>query len=120
MDPIVLKQLTDLVSTVGVLGLVIVALWSIYSGRVVTKAAHEKALADAEKKESAVTAQRDALARQNAEQVAYIEARRKEEQDGRRLAEERLANLTDSFERLTVVLQSIKDELIRGARPEHV
>jgi hypothetical protein len=118
LSPVALKQLTDLVSTVGVLGLVIVALWSIYSGRVITKTAHEKALSDAEKKEAAVTAQRDALARQHAEQLAYIEARRKEEQERRKEAEDRLAALTESFERLTTVLQSIKDELIRGSRPE--
>lgn len=114
LNAIVLKQLTDLVSTVGVVGLVIVALWAFYSGRIVTKSAHEKALAEGEAKAAAITVQRDELTKQHDVQLAYVEARRKEEQDARRAAEERLGNLTDSFERLAAILQGVREELIRG------
>jgi hypothetical protein len=111
VNPDVLKQVTELVSTVGTLGLVIVAVWAFYTRRIMTKSEREALDVGWQKRWD--ERERDYSA--NVQQmIAYVEQRRLEERQGRVEAEKRLTDVIDNVEALTALLQQVKDEVLRA------
>jgi hypothetical protein len=111
VSPDVLKEWTELISTVGTLGLVVVAVWAFYTRRIMTKS--EREALDVGWQKRWEERERDYSA--NIQQMlAYVEQRRLEERQGRVEAEKRLSDVIDNVEALTALLQQVKDEVIRA------
>jgi hypothetical protein len=83
---------------IGLTGWLVVCVWALVTGRVPTKG-------QIEQERKAQT-----------ERLAYVEARRLEERDGRIAAEKRVADLTERWDRSLTFLSGIEKELIRASR----
>ena len=91
-----LEALTDL----GVRGWLILSILALVLGWVVTKKAHDAAL--------------ESATRELRERLEYVEARRREERDGRIAAERRVSELTERWDRALGIMANIERELIRA------
>jgi hypothetical protein len=123
MSPGDLQRLTDAISAIGTLGLCILAVVALYRRWVVPRAEVNDTVAEWEdrwaKREAGYKTdwtEREAGYKGNLTQmIDYVEERRVEERNGRLEAERRLAEMVESIDSLTSLLQTVKDEVIRNA-----
>lgn len=88
---------------ISLIGWLILSILALLLGWVVTKKAHESAVENA--------------TRELRERLEYVEARRKEEREGRIAAERRITELTERWDRALAIMGNIERELIRGLAP---
>lgn len=87
-----------LATEVGLIGWLGLSIWALLKRWVITRETYLEERAD------------------EAERLAYVEARRVEERAGRIAAEKRVSDLTERWERGLTLLANIEKELIRGGR----
>lgn len=85
-------NLTD----IGLLGWLTLSIWALATRRVITRATYDEERSDDEKR------------------LAYVEARRVEERNGRIAAEKRVTELTERWDRALAIMANIERELIRA------
>lgn len=98
MPPELIEQVpgwAKAVTDIGLVGWLALSIWALITGRVISRDTAEKERRD------------------DAERLAYVEARRVEERDGRVKAEQRVTALTERWDRALQTLGSIERELIR-------
>lgn len=95
------------IDQLGTLGVIVVGLWAAYTGRVKFKK-------DFDEQRAQYEALLEEQAQDFARELAYVEARRAEEREGRIAAEKRVSAFTTSFNEVLTVMRGIKEEVIRG------
>lgn len=81
---------------IGLIGWLILSIWALTTRRVITRETYDEERAD------------------DAQRLAYVEARRIEEREGRIAAEKRVSELTERWDRALGIMGNIERELIRA------
>ena len=116
-----LRTLIDFIDTVGTFGVLIGALWLVYTGRVKFRTdfdAAEKRHADAVARSDAEWNER--FNEQEADfqrELAYVEARRAEERADKLAVQSQVTVLAEAVDRASTYIQALRD-VIRGG-PSH-
>lgn len=89
----------EAVTELGLVGWLVLSIWALVTRRVITRQTYDELRSDD--------------TRELTERLAYVEARRLEEREGRIKAERRVSEVTDRLDRALVLMGSIERELIR-------
>ena len=91
-----IPEWVSIVTDLGLTGWLILSIWALLTRRVITRQTYDEERDD------------------DAKRLAYVEARRVEERDGRIAAEKRVSELTERWDRALALMASIERELIRA------